>query len=241
MTETAQSAQTPHPPHLEDRLISWIQPVVEPLGFEVVHVEVQNFRHKILRLFIDRISGGGVTLDDCAEVSKALDEPLEKTPELEAIFKGPYDLEVSSPGVDRPLRKARDFVRFEGREARIHVFRPLTAEELGDAAYQARNPKQKNFLGVLRGLRNPSTASESVLLEVSADGGSVQGKTAGRTNKKKAGKKNSAEADANRTGTVVAIPLPLISKANLEPAFDFDGDEPAVDLANKLGDEASAN
>lgn len=136
------------------KVLEVIAQTIAPLGYEVVHLELQTHRNKILRLFIDRLEGtSAIGVEDCAKVSRALDEPLEVFPELDALFHGAsYELEVSSPGVDRPLRTRKDFGRFEGSEARIHTFRPLTGEETGNATYTAKNPKQKNFLGRLSGL-----------------------------------------------------------------------------------------
>ena len=131
------------------------------MGYEVIHLEALTGRQKILRLYIDRLAresgdrlenGATIGVEDCVKVTKALDEPLDAMPEVEAIFRGAYELEVSSPGIDRPLRQSRDYERFRGREARIHVYRPLSAEELGNADYQSRNPKQKNFVGTLEGV-----------------------------------------------------------------------------------------
>ena len=74
-------------------------------------------------------------------------------PEVAEIFGStPYELEVSSPGVDRPLRREQDYLRFAGRKIRLNTFRPLSAEELENAPYAAQNPRQKNFLGELLGL-----------------------------------------------------------------------------------------
>ncbi len=186
----------------EKQLTERITAVIAPLGFELVHIEIQNQRQKILRLFIDKIytaqkDSGGINVDDCAQVSHALDEPLENTTEVDAIFKGPFDLEVSSPGLDRPLHSASDYDRFAGKEARIHTFRPLTLEEIKNAAYLAHNPKQKNFQGVLKGLCG-SEDSQSVVLKIQ---GSLESK------------KTKLEAEE------IMIPLLLISKANLEPQF----------------------
>jgi ribosome maturation factor RimP len=176
----------------EDKLISIVNPLIAPLGYEVVHLEIQSHRHKLLRLFIDfsdpALSPGGIGIEDCVKVTRALDEPLEQHPELVNVFHGAYELEVSSPGIDRPLRQEKDYERFSGQRAKIHVFRPLSAEELGNSDYHAKNPKQKNFLGTLTGVQ-----SGKVRMKVES------------------GKKE----------TEIGIPLPLISKANLEPEFDF--------------------
>ena len=134
-------------------LMDKLAPILESLGYELVHLEMQMHHGKVLRIYIDRAdpkaveSLGAIGVEDCANVSRALDEPLEAMPEVDKAFGGTYELEVSSPGVDRPLRKVRDFEKFAGRDARIHTFRPLTADELGNSDYQKRNPKQKNFLG----------------------------------------------------------------------------------------------
>jgi ribosome maturation factor RimP len=174
-----------------DRLIELLSPIVEGLGYEIVHLECQLARQKTLRLFIDAKGSQGVGIEDCVKVARALDEPLDQMPELDAVFKGAYELEVSSPGIDRPLRQPKDYEKFQGQEARIHVYRPLTAEEIGNAKYLEKNPRQKNFLGVLKGFRN-----DRVLLAVGT------GSKAGLP-----------ELD-------VEIPLSLISKANLEPKID---------------------
>lgn len=201
------------------QLIAQIAPLVAPLGYELVHVEVVTGRDKVLRLFIDRAiedappSDGktGIGIEDCVRVTKALDEPLDALPEISRIFKGAYELEVSSPGVDRPLRTEKDFARFAGREVRIHVYRPLTAAELGNATYQARNPKQKNFLGTLKGLRQ-----DAVQLSVPLSGSFAE--------EPKKGKK-SPKAEPTNSVEEVSIPLPLISKANLEPRFGIENGE----------------
>jgi ribosome maturation factor RimP len=147
-----------------NQLIQQISTLIEPHGYEVVHIEALTQRQKTLRVFIDfsKANGQRIGVEDCAKVSHLLDEPLENEPLMERIFKGTYELEVSSPGVDRPLRKADDYNRFAGSEIRVNVFRPLTAKELENDAYQAKNPKQKNFIGKLIGLKN-----QNVMLDIS--------------------------------------------------------------------------
>jgi ribosome maturation factor RimP len=205
--------------HPNDHLIQLISPWVMALGYQIIHLEIQSHRQKVLRIFIDYMEPSSektIGIEDCVKVSRALDEQLDQIPEVEAAFHGAYELEVSSPGVDRPLRLAHDFERFAGREVRIHVYRPLTAQELDDPKYQEKNPKQKNFFGTLRGLHEGK-----VLLAL------TQPKAA---SPKKAKKKSKADLKAELTtnsaeGIQVKIPLPLISKANLEPQFDFEGSD----------------
>ena len=111
--------------------------MVEPLcaseGLELVHVEFQRESSgRILRLYIDKPDG--INLDDCASVSRQMGDLLDVN--LEDI--GPYSLEVTSPGPERPLAKQEDFDKFKGSRAKIKTSRPLNG--------------QKNFTGVLKGI-----------------------------------------------------------------------------------------
>jgi ribosome maturation factor RimP len=201
-------------------LLEKLAPLLEAQGYELVHIEMQMHHGKVLRLYIDRADSvaaeklGPIGVEDCANVSRALDEPLEAMPEVDKAFGGAYELEVSSPGVDRPLRKVRDFEKFSGRDARIHTFRPLSADELGNADYQKRNPKQKNFLGCLSGvvLAGPNASEEtaSVKLTVLA--------SMGKTSTTKGPAKKPAK---NQPKDEILLPMSLIAKANIEPDFDF--------------------
>ena len=106
-----------------------VQPVVTGMGYELVDVQASN-GGRLLRLFIDK--PGGVGLEDCAAVSRQLSRVFE----VEGID---YErLEVSSPGLDRPLRKGADFARFLGQKAEVRMRTP-------DAS------GRKRFVGVLRG------------------------------------------------------------------------------------------
>jgi ribosome maturation factor RimP len=209
-SQTSTSAATSAPTSATDRLLVRIGELLAPLGYEIVHLEMHNGRQKILRLFIDHLEAGdekGVGIEDCVAVTRALSEPLDTLEELTAIFKdSSYELEVSSPGVDRPLRRERDYLKFQGREVRIHVYRPLNGEELENAPYADKNPRQKNFLGRLNGLRNGK-----VLLSLTQENG--------EKHKKKKNRTQGAAPETTPT-TEVAIPLPMIAKANLEPHFN---------------------
>jgi ribosome maturation factor RimP len=106
-----------------------IEPVVTGMGYELVDVQVSN-GGRFLRLFIDKPQG--INVDDCAAVSRQLTRVFE----VEGVD---YDrLEVSSPGLDRPLRKAGDFVRFAGQKAELRM---RTADAGG----------RRRFSGVLKG------------------------------------------------------------------------------------------
>src|SRR4051812_48159087 len=83
-----------------EKLLGLLCPLVERLGYDLVHLEVQMHAPRTLRLFIDRQpsrvddkpGAPGVSIEDCAIVSRALDEPLEAMPDVEKVFHGPYEL-----------------------------------------------------------------------------------------------------------------------------------------------------
>ena len=117
-------------------VISKVQDIAAPLceseGLELVHVEFQRETAGwVLRIYVDK--DGGVTLGDCAHVSRHLGDLLDVG--LENLW--PYHLEVSSPGVHRPLCKLSDFERYQGCLATIKTRAPIEG--------------QKNFKGILKG------------------------------------------------------------------------------------------
>ena len=121
----------------EKDIIKQVEALAKPLcdseGLELVHVEYQRESvGRILRLYIDR--AGGVTLDDCVNVSRQLNDLLDVY--LDDI--GPYNLEVTSPGPERPLSKLQDYERFKGRKAKIKTWQPVN--------------DQKNFTGIILGV-----------------------------------------------------------------------------------------
>lgn len=89
-------------------------------GVEIVDAELLGGGiHRVLRVYIDKSEG--VTLDDCEKLSHALDEVLE----AENVLDGAYTLEVSSPGVDRKLKKAKDFERVVGQKVKVALKQPI--------------------------------------------------------------------------------------------------------------------
>jgi ribosome maturation factor RimP len=110
---------------VEENLERITEAVLDRLGFELVDLETAGHRARpILRLRIDRPDsepGRGITVDDCARVSRELEAALDVREDLLSS----YILEVSSPGVERPLRKRRDFERSIGRWIRVRGFEPL--------------------------------------------------------------------------------------------------------------------
>jgi ribosome maturation factor RimP len=207
----AESWQPSHP-----ELWKKIANHLEALGYELIHLEVHIGRQNILRLFIEHLewNRGGIGIEDCARVSRALDEPLDAMGEIEALFHGAYELEVSSPGVDRPLRTLRDFERFKGREVRLYIDRPLTLEEAGNAEFCKKHPKQKTFLGISQGVN----AEGKIELDVMKDEG-TSAKTKGRPASPSKGGKKGKDNVLPR----ICLPPERITKANLEPDYDTSG------------------
>lgn len=113
-------------------------PLVTAIGMELVEVEYRREgRHMILCLYLDK--PGGITLDDCAAVSRELSAILD----VEDVVPGNYSLEVSSPGLNRPLKGKDDFVRFAGRLVKIRTFQQFPDD---------RGNLRKTFLGTLQGV-----------------------------------------------------------------------------------------
>ncbi len=111
---------------LDEDVIESVREIVNPLllenGFELVDLEYRREgRARVLRIFIDK--DGGITVDDCAKVSRELGILLD----VHDVIPGSYNLEVSSPGLTRVLKKPRDFERFRGKKVKIK-----TKMDIGD-------------------------------------------------------------------------------------------------------------
>lgn len=105
---------------LRDRLIELLEPVVNALGYEVILLEYSpRDGSGLLRVFID--SPNGIQIADCEKVSREVAGVLD----VEDIIRQAYQLEISSPGLDRPLVKASHFERFKGEVARIQMLAPI--------------------------------------------------------------------------------------------------------------------
>lgn len=104
-----------------ERIIEIIEPSLNDMGFDLVRVLVQGQRRPTLQVMAERRDRAQMTVDDCAEISRTVSALLD----VEDPFPTAYQLEVSSPGIDRPLVRAADFDRFKGFEARIETAVPL--------------------------------------------------------------------------------------------------------------------
>lgn len=115
----------------ESRTEALVMPILEEKGFELVDVEwVKEGANWYLRAYIDKENG--ITVDDCEVVSRALSDLLDE----EDYISENYILEVSSPGLDRPLKKEKDFARSIGKDVEVKLFKAINNE--------------KEFVGVLK-------------------------------------------------------------------------------------------
>ncbi|MEM9974608.1 MAG: ribosome maturation factor RimP [Pseudomonadota bacterium] len=131
---------------IDRRLAEIITPVIEDLGFELVRVRFMGGKTKTVQIMAERPQGG-IEVDDCAEISTAVSATLD----VEDPVEDAYTLEVSSPGIDRPLTRLKDFQTWEGYEAKIET------TDLIDG--------RRRFKGPLQG-----TEGDEVLIEIEVDG-----------------------------------------------------------------------
>jgi ribosome maturation factor RimP len=132
-----------------ERARSVLGPVLARDGYELVEVEwVRGGGRFTLRVFIDR--PGGVNVDDCQLVSRTIEPILD----VEDFIEPAYDLEVSSPGLDRPLRTPEHFARWAGQRVHVKAYGPVAGTTEG-------SPPRKNWTGTLRGF-----AEGAVLVDV---------------------------------------------------------------------------
>lgn len=134
---------------IDRRLAGIVTPVIEDLGFELVRIRLMSGRTPTLQIMADRPEGG-ILIEDCAVISTAVSAILD----VEDPIEENYTLEVSSPGIDRPLTRLKDFDIWEGYEARIET------TELIDG--------RRRFKGELRG-----TEGDEVLIEIEEAGAPV--------------------------------------------------------------------
>ncbi len=136
---------------IPDQVRRLLEPVLARDGYELVEVEwVRGGGRWTLRLFVDKPGGFGI--DDCQAVSLLADPILD----VADVIEPAYDLEVSSPGLERPLRKPADFDRFAGQRARLKSFGPVAATAPG-------SPGRKHWTGILKGFKDGA-------VEVDVDG-----------------------------------------------------------------------
>ena len=131
------------------RLAEIITPVIEDMGYELVRIRFQGGKTKTVQIMADK-PDGGIEVDDCAQISTAVSATLD----VEDPIEDAYDLEVSSPGIDRPLTRLKDFQAWKGYEAKLET------ADLIDG--------RKRFRGTLQGVED-----DEVLIEIELDGEDV--------------------------------------------------------------------
>ncbi len=125
-----------------EQLSELLTPSVEALGYELVGVEYHpNSVNALVRVYIDKADG--ITLDDCMAVNEQVSGILD----VEDPIPSKYTLEISSPGLDRPLFNLKDFKRFVGHQAKIRISRPIE--------------RQRNFKGTLMGVNGDLVTIEA--------------------------------------------------------------------------------
>jgi len=130
---------------LELRIAEMLLASVTALGFEIVRIKLMDNRRKTLQIMIDHLDGSVITAADCAKVSRQVSALLD----VEDPISGEYDLEVSSPGIDRPLVRMKDFERYAGYEVKItlhtaHDGRKNFKGKLGSVAGDVLHIQQDN-------------------------------------------------------------------------------------------------
>ena len=127
---------------IDRRLAGIVEPVLESMGFELVRLRLMSGRKPTLQIMAERPEGG-IEVEDCAQISREVSAVLD----VEDPVEGEYTLEVSSPGIDRPLTRLKDFERWDGYEAKLETSEPIDG--------------RRRFKGVLGGVQG-----SEVLIEI---------------------------------------------------------------------------
>ena len=120
---------------VEARVESLMQEIISDTDFELVDVEYIKEHDWYLRIFVDKV--GGIDLDDCQMLSEKLGEILDKDP----IIESAYILEVSSPGIDRVLKKDKDFLRESGKKVDVTLYAPIDGKKSLTGVLKSRDEK----------------------------------------------------------------------------------------------------
>jgi ribosome maturation factor RimP len=122
---------------LAERIAKLIAPTIEALGFELVRVQLSGSQRPTLQVMAEPVTGRAMSVDDCADISRAISALLD----VEDPITSAYSLEVSSPGIDRPLTKAKDYERFLGHEAKVETNAPVEGRKRFKGAIKSVDAK----------------------------------------------------------------------------------------------------
>lgn len=131
---------------LADRIAALIEPSLSALGYELVRVQIDGKRQARVQIMAERADGTGMGVEDCAKVSHTVAALLD----VEDPIEGSYQLEVSSPGIDRPLVRPQDYARFAGHVAKVELKTPRDG--------------RRRFTGTLKGV-----AGDAVTLDLGTE------------------------------------------------------------------------
>ncbi len=106
------------------RIETIIEPTLQDMGFDLVRVQVSGVQQRTLQIMAEHNDDGTMTVEDCAAISRSVSALFD----VEDPIKGSYTLEVSSPGLDRPLTRPQDYIRFTGLEARVELSQPMDGQ-----------------------------------------------------------------------------------------------------------------
>jgi ribosome maturation factor RimP len=136
LPETPLKTSTPQ----DERILALVEPVADAMALEVVRIRVMGGKKTTVQIMAERKADGGMDVEDCAKLSRAVSAVFEE----EDPISGEYNLEVSSPGIDRPLTALHHFERWEGFEAKLELDRLVEG--------------RKRFRGVLAGIEDETVA-----------------------------------------------------------------------------------
>lgn len=128
---------------LEKRIKALVEPAIEDLGFELVRVRLSGEQRAVLQIMADRADGRPISVDDCADISRAVSAILD----VDDPIRTAYRLEVSSPGIDRPLTRPKDFAAYAGLEVKIELERLVEG--------------RRRFRGELKGIEDGTITIET--------------------------------------------------------------------------------
>ncbi len=128
---------------IEDRIEQLLEEPLRDMGYNIVRIQVRGEQRKTLELMIEKMDETSISIEDCVVVSKEASILLD----VEEPIRSAYVLEVSSPGIDRPLVKKRDFVRFAGSQVKVQTYHPID--------------KRKRFQGILTSVLNDELILEA--------------------------------------------------------------------------------
>jgi ribosome maturation factor RimP len=129
-------------PSTADHIVPIIEPSLEAMGYRLVRVMFLGARRATLQIMAERIDDAPMTVDDCTEISRSVSALLDVADPIADA----YMLEVSSPGIDRPLTRPEDYDRFAGFEAKIELGRPLDGRKRFRGRILGRAPESADLV-----------------------------------------------------------------------------------------------